>query len=454
MNSLFSEDVTWLAQRHGQDWRDERTLAAIDWLTSLVPRAEWERRATATNERFQAAKSEWAVGKRVPLFDPEDAIAWYLHQARCYADPKYRPDFFEPEGYRLAPVFRRLGQLLSDIETIGGAEERGARLMTDGKAQPDDGIFEFLIAGTYRRRGWERVRFVPERPGIEQRPDLYVDRAGSHWAVECKRAGRSGYARDERIAGERMAARAHQVSRDADRPLVAMVRFNVELMSLPEDHLSEKINRFVDGATPYEWDDEASMGLVFDVIWQPLVQVLQTDDVYFGSSRMFQLLLGRYEPSVDFSLDGEWVPAEGRPFHATSVSQVSVVTWSSMSAAAARRKAQHFRGVIGRASKQLPGDRPGAIHVGYEAVGGNSVDGLRHRLNAEQMRTFDARESKLRWVYGNYFMPEHVTARNESAAVSESTAWYRVGAARAKQPLPGHLLFLDDDGKPGTHFTR
>ncbi|MCP3414227.1 hypothetical protein NLM16_08955 [Bradyrhizobium brasilense] len=454
MDTPFSQDVAWITQRHGQDWRDESTLAAIDWLTSLVPLDEWGRRVTATDARFQAAKSEWALGRRVPLFDPADAIAWYIHQARCYADPTYRPDFFEPEGYRIAPVFRRLGQLLPTLKAIDGAEDRGARLMTDGKSRPDDGIFEFLVAGAYLRRGWERVAFVPETPGIEQRPDLYVDRGKSHWAVECKRAGRSGYARDERIAGERMATRAHEISRTARRPLVVMVRFNAELTSLPEGYLAEKVSRFADNTGPYEWDDEGSTGVVFDVIWRPLLQILQTDDIYFGSSRMLQLLLGRYEPFMDFTLDGEWIPADGRPFHATSVSHVSVVTWTSMSAEAARRKAQHFRGVVGRASTQLPGDRPGAIHVGYEAVGGNSVDGLRHRLNAEQMRTFDARGSKLSWVYGNYFMPEHVTARNESAAVSESTAWYRAGASRAKQPLPGHLLFVDDDGKPGSHFTR
>ncbi|UQE03557.1 hypothetical protein [Bradyrhizobium japonicum] len=454
MSVPLSEDVAWIAQRHGQDWRDESMLAAIDWLTSLVTREEWGRRAAATDARFQAAKSEWALGRRVPLFDPEDAIAWYIHQARCYAHPANRPDFFEPEGYRIAPVFRRLGQLLPDLKTIDGAEERAARLMTKGKSQPDDGIFELMVAGAYRRRGWERVAFVPEVPGIEQRPDLYIDRTGSRWAVECKRAGRSGYARDQRIASERMAALAHEVSRTAGRPLVVMVRFAAEVAALPVDYLAEKVNRLPDDTRPYEWDDEGGVGVVFDVMWQPLLQILQRDDIYFGSSRMIQLLLGQYEPSVDFSVAGEWIPADGRPFHATSVSHVSVVAWTSMSSEAARRKAQHFRGVIGRASEQLPGDRPGVIHVGYEAVGGNSVDGLRHRLNAEQMRTFDARESKLRWVYGNYFMPEHVTARNESAAVSESTAWYRVGTSRTKQPLPGHMLFIDEEGQPGSHLTR
>lgn len=453
MSTFASDDLMWTAQRHGQDWRDESVLAAVGWFASLMPREDWDRRVSAADARFQAAKAEWAQGRRVPLFDPTDAIAWYMHQARRYADPDYRPDFFEPEGYRIAPLFRRLGQLLPQLRMVDGVDERAARLMTNGRGQPDDGIYELLVAGTYKNRGWGTVEFVAEMPGIEKRPDLYVGRGRSHWAVECKRAGRSGYARDERAAGERMAALAHEVSKAATRPAVVMVRFTAELAKLPEDYLAAKIAGFVESSEPFEWDDEGGSGGVADVLWAPLLSVLRTDDIFFGSSRMIQLLLGRYEPSVDFSIAGEWTPADGRPLHATWVDHVSVVAWTTTSMQAARKKAQHFRGVVGKASDQLPGDRPGVIHIGYEAVGGNSVDGLRHQLNAEQMRSFDARQSRLRWVYGNYFMPEHVTARNESAAVTESTAWYAAGKAGTTQPLPGHMLFMDEDGRPGAHFT-
>jgi hypothetical protein len=64
-----------------------------------VPSAERQARATAVEARFEAAKAEWAEGRRVPLFDPDDTVAWYLHQARRYADPELRPEYFLPEGY-------------------------------------------------------------------------------------------------------------------------------------------------------------------------------------------------------------------------------------------------------------------------------------------------------------------------------------------------------------------
>lgn len=452
MAGRFGDDVMWTAQRHGQDWRDEDILSAVDWLVSLVPQADWEIRAAAVEARFQQAKLEWAEGRRVPLFDPRDAVAWYVHQTARYADPVLRPDFFLPEGYRIAPLFRRIGQLRGALAGVEGGEARAARLMTENTAQPDDGIYELLVAGAYARRGWDTVRFVPEAPGVGKRSDLVVERRRSSWAVECKRAGRSGYARDERVAGERMSDRAHALSRAAGRPLVIMVRFLDELHLLGDDYLAGKVDRFLGSTEPYEWRDDGGEGVVLDVMWGPLHGVMQHDDIYFGSSRMVELVLGRYDPSMDFSMAGDWTPAEGRPLHATWVDHLSLVVWRSASEEAARRKAIHFRGLVARASEQLPGDRPGVIHVGYEALGGNGEDGRRHRLNGREMRSFEPGATGLRMVYGNYFMPELVTSRNESAAVTETLAWYPVGPQRPLQPLPGHMLFMDEDGFPGSHI--
>ncbi|OWJ63608.1 hypothetical protein [Inquilinus limosus] len=452
MTDSRDNGLLWIAQRYGQEWCDEDVQAAVGWLVSLVPGSEWRPRAAAVEARFQAAKANWADGRRVPLFEPADAVAWYVHQASRYADPLLRPDFFLPEGFRIAPLFRRIGQLLPTLRTIEGAEARAARLMTENTSQPDDGIYELLVAGAYARRGWSTVRFVPEAPGIEKRPDLLVDRRRSSWAVECKRAGRSGYARDERLAGERMAEGAHALSRSVNRPLVILVRFTEELHLLEKKYLAGKVERFLDTKVPYEWKDEGGQGVVMDVIWSALHSVMVHDDIYFGSSRMAELLLGRYDQMMDFSMAGDWTPAQGRPLHATWVDHVSLVAWRSTSDEAARRKAMHFRGLVARASAQLPGDRPGAIHVGYEAVGGNSEDGRRHQLNRREMRTFDPAITGLRMVYGNYFMNELVTSRNESAAVTETLAWYPVGSARSLHPLPGHMLFMDENGKPGSHL--
>jgi hypothetical protein len=453
MPSPFGSDVMWKAQRHGQDWRDEDVLAAADWLESLVPSSDWSARVAATEATFQRAKAEWAEGRRVQLFDPADTIAWYLHQARRYADPRLRPDFFLPEGYRISPVLRRIGQLVPEFRRIDGAEARATRLMTENTSQPDDGIYELLVAGAYARRGWPSVAFVPEAPGgTGKRQDLLVKRPRSRWGVECKRAGRSEYGREERLAGRRMADRAHAMARSAGRSLIVLTRYREELHLLGDDYLVEKVERFLSGGGPIEWADAGGEGAVFDVMWGPLRGVLKHDDVYFGSTRMVELLLGIYEPAADFTMEGSWVPGEGRPLHATWVDHVSLVTWHSTSDEAARRKSMHFRGLVSRAAAQLPGDCPGAIHVGYEEVGGNTADGRRLMLNAREMSTFDPMKTGLSMVYSNYFMNELVTSRMESAAVTETLAWDAIGGYRGKGPLPAHMLFADEDGKPGSHL--
>lgn len=95
---------------------------------------------------------------------------------------------------------------------------------------------------------------------------------------------------------------------------------------------------------------------------------------------------------------------------------------------------------------------PGAVHVGYEALGGSSADALRHVLNGMEMRSFKTGGSRLRYVYANYLRPEHSNARMESWAVSETTAPYRVGKHRTPEPLPHHALLEDGNGVPGNHW--
>ena len=324
-------DVMWSAQRHGQDWKDEAVLSGADWLESLVPSKEWTSRVAATEATFKAAKAKWAEGRRVQLFNPDDRVAWYLHQARRYADPVLRPDYFLPEGYRIAPLLRRIGQLLPDFRRIEGAEDRVARLMTENLSQPDDGIYELLVAGAYSRRGWDSVAFVPEAPGIGKRHDLLVSRPGSRWAVECKRAGQSRYSSRERLAGERIAERVHAILRDVGRSLIVCVNYRDELHLLGDDYLVDKVMLFLEGYERYEWADAGGEGVIMDAMLQPLQSVMLDDDIYFGSSRMLELLLGKYDPTLDFTMAGDWEPAEGRPLHARWVDRVSLVTWRSTS---------------------------------------------------------------------------------------------------------------------------
>lgn len=446
----MTDSPLWIAPRHGQDWRDEDVLAAIRWMTEPLDSSAWTARLERVRSIFESAKLSWAAGDRVPLFDPEDTAAWYVFQANAYAAD--RGDWVEPEAFRIAPVFMRLGQLLTEFGDIAGAQERAARILTDGRRQPDDGLYELLVAGAYKRRGWRHVAFVPEEPGGRRRHDLAVAGDRRRWAVECKRVGRSGYAAEEHAAGTRLAANVHQLCRQRRRSVVIEVAFNAELSAAGDDYLAERAQAYFDNPAHNRWDDEIAEGQLREVAWPLLNAVMSRDDVYFGSSRMIQLAAGDYFSVADHSMDGDWTPGRGRPFHAYDVRQLSLVSWLSRSREAMRRKATHFRRMVAGALGQLPGDRPGVVHVGYELVGGNGADGRRDLLNRLEMLDFDVGVSRLRWVYGNYMVPEHTTARMESAALTETTATYPVGRPTTRDPLPEHVLFSDGIGIPGAYW--
>ena len=67
--------------------------------------------------------------------------------------------------------------------------------------------------------------------------------------------------------------------------------------------------------------------------------------------------------------------------------------------------------------------------------------GLRScRSNPSGESGLEPSTSRLRWVYASYFVPEITTAPNESWAITETTAPYKVGSHNTKWPLPDHLL--------------
>lgn len=441
----------WTAPRDNQDWQDPDTLRFLDWLEGHVDRASWAKRQARVRATFHAARDRWNAGERVCVFDPADLVAFYAFQARAYATD--RIDWFEPEGFRIVTTFRRLGQILPQLRAVQGIDDRVARLLTSGRRQPDDGLYELLVAGAYAVRGWS-VAFVPEQPGIASTPDLHVSRGGSRWAAECKRVSRGDYAAGEAEEGRRIAAPVHAMTTERNRSVQVFVDYRVELAQVPSDYLARHLERLAWRGDPIAWADDLATGKASNVRWGPLTTVLREDDIQFGSSRMIELVTGKYLPYADHDMQGNWTANPRHPFHAADVHQLSLVSWLSSSREAARRKARHFRSMVARANRQLPLDRPGVVHVGYETGGASPADTLRHMLNLLEIARFNAEGSRLRWVYANFMSPEHVTAQDESAALTESTAKYKVGRHRTAGPLPNHMLFGDGLGVPGWHLPR
>lgn len=448
---MHPNDPDWIAPRSGQDWRDDDVQRAVDWLKRFVPSADMDARLDTACATLLAAQLRWRDGEVADPFDPNDIAAWFILQGETFATD--RRLWVPGEAARIIPFLTRLGKELDTLKTVPGVEARAARMMTTERRQPEGAIFELLVALAYKRRGWTTVEFVPEEPGGRRTPDIHVAQTRRRWAVECKRMMPSQYARRERELGRALANPVHALSLELGRSLVVEVVYKQELSAVPPSYLSDVVRDAANGRAVGTWDDSISAGQVRDVEWALARRILSHDDVYFGSSRMIEIIVGRYRHDADHSFAAKWRPAAKRPFYAEAVYQASAVSWWSISQASHRQKARHFRSVLANAEGQLPADRPGVIHVGVESQGDDHVDALRHIRNFVQAHTFSPTNSRLRWVYGNYFVPEVTTRKDECWAITETMAPYRIGNHRTRWPLPGHMLISpEDEGREGMHW--
>lgn len=446
-------DPDWTAPLEGHDWRDDVLMLAVAWFKSFVPSSQMEKRLDAAKSFLVSARDRMREGLPTPLFDPADTAAWYILQAETYpVDRK----FWTPEGVmRAVPFLTRIGKELPLLLKVRDVEERAGRIMLSERRQPDGGIYELLVALAYKRNGWDRVEFVPETPGRGRTPDLHVFRKGSRWAVECKRLTPSSYAAREKARGMELAKPIHALCLDMSESVVVEVKYKVELDNVPDDYLVAPVRLAIQRRSLNPWEDEIAWGSVRPVNWPLIRKVLVKDHVYFGGSRMIELLAGHYTHEADHSIAAKWRPWSQMPAYADAVYQASVVSWLSHSKKAIARKARHFRKVLADAEGLLPSDRPGVIHIGIESYAGSYVDFTRHISNSFQARFFEPRSSRLRWVYGNIFVPEATTRKNESWAITETMVPYKVGSHSTRWPLPGHSLVVpEDSGRPGVHWDQ
>jgi hypothetical protein len=436
----------------GHDWRDPDVQRAVDWLSSLTPRRQLEARLDAARTRVEGAWAAWARGERGALYDERDAAAWYLLQGISFATDRR---WTSPEAVvRVVPTLTRLGQELQLLETIPGAGVRAERLMTSESAQPDAGLYELLVALAYRRHGWT-VGFVPEVRGGGRTADLEVARPRSRWAIECKRMARSGYAAAERTVGEKLAEPVHAWCRAQGLSLVVDAFYRIELAQIPQDYLLNVVREIAARGQVGRYHDKTALVRVREVDWALARRVLAADDVFYGSSRMIELVKGQYDHGADHSMAADWIPASGRPAYATEVRQASVVSWRSVSNEAAERKATHFLRHLVKAEGQLPHDRPGCVHVGIESAHDGALEGRRHLHNWLHARDFRPLHSRLRWVYANVFVPEVTTREKETWALTETMIPYRIGRHRTAWPLPGHTVIVpEDEVAAGVHWER
>jgi hypothetical protein len=231
----------------------------------------------------------------------------------------------------------------------------------------------------------------------------------------------------------------------------ADIHFNVPIDEVPNDYLRDKALRFKNGGErAIRWRDRISTGILRPLDLSPLRAVLADNIVLAGSPRIVQLLTGDYVRNAAYnSILG--MKYAGNPRYVEDCNLAVLLRWEALAPASIDAKARDIFRKLAEATDQLPADRPGIVHIGFEAVEGDRVEMARYHKILEAVRRFDPRGKPLEYVYCHYLVPE--APPDQAWAYDETTQWIPVAATRPK-PIEKMFLALDPAGQDrrGAHW--
>lgn len=392
-------------EERGLDWPDEPDVRqAVSYFRDFIGQHEWKkRRDAAANRLYAASLGRVDQTDRGRFFEESDVFGWYLFLAEAFIDHVWN---FEPTfGSRVVPVFKAIGRNLNLLLSVDGIEERARRLVTSERRQPNGGLFELLVATAYRSSG-ARVNFVPEQRGLSRTYDMDVDIGSRSFAVECKRLETSQYGERERATMRQLWRPSAMGFSQNEQSAFCDVHFRVPIDRVPPDYLTEKSLEWLRSDLPsLLWSDDVSYGAMGELDLDPLREVLADHHVLASSSRMLELLSGRYVRHANFVQVGRLKLADN-PRYVRECDLAVLLRWESASPEAIDSKARDITTKLSEANDQLPADRPGVVHIGFEAVEGDDVERARHRKIIERAQAFDPRGKPLEYVYCHISCPK------------------------------------------------
>jgi hypothetical protein len=275
---------------------------------------------------------------------------------------------------------------------------------------------------------------------------------GREWAIECKRMEIGEYTEKERTrAREVWLPTAHELRRRGLNVLAA-VHFTSELEAVSPEYLARHAVQWMSGGLlqPHQWSDRHGSGTIGLLNMTPLKTLLKTDDVALHSSRMMELLTGKYKRNAKV-IQVLHAKMADNPLYIDECDQAIVLDWESHSPDAINGKARDVLKRLADGTRQLPDDRPGVVHIGLEAVDGDEVERLRYQKVISTIANFNAHGKPLEYVYVSWFAPE--SPPNSGEAFDETCHWAgrRPGQLR---PLRDDLLVLAPSAatRPGVHW--
>lgn len=422
-----------------EEWPDNPDVRrAVEWMCSHIGEDEWRRRRLAAARRvYDLIVNGAEPGTAGRFFDERDSFAYQLYLAEAYIDHiwNYDPVF----GSRVVPVFAAIGRNLDLLLTVNGIEDRVMRMIGAEKAQPNGPLFELLVAAAYLRAGG-KVSFVPEQRGGPRTHDMDVDLKGRVYAVECKRMEVSDFGEAERTRARALWGPSSAYLASIMRSTFAEVEFLVPLADVPDDYLTRKTLAWQhDSSHAFEWDDEQGRGRIGPLDLRPLQKELASDFILNGSARLSELLTGRYKRHQSM-ISSLRIKFGDNPRYIDECDYATVLEWTPLAPASISGRARDVLRKVADGLGQLPLDRPGIIHVGFESVEGDKTEVLRHERIIASMGDFNPGDTPLEYVYTHFLAPE--SPPDQSWAFDETTDFRSIRTGHMP-PLSEPFLVLE-----------
>lgn len=432
------------------NWPDDPDLRkGVEWLLSFVAPDDWKKRRFAVLQRFVDSIAGGGSSGKGRFFDERDQIAWYLFLGQAFLEHPTIYDFIY--GSRVIPVITSIGRNLELLQGVGGVDARVRRMVGPDKGQPNACLFELLVAAAYCRSG-AKVSFREERPGVAKTYDLDVSLGDTTWVVECKRLEGGEYTETERTRARELWLPIAHAFHTRGLNVICTIDFLIELDAAPDEYLARKAREWLDagGLLPLTWSDEVSVGRLELLNLGPLQALLATDDVAMNSSRMHELLTGRYKQNA-YIISSLLVKAADNPLYVNSCDAGCVFDWDSKSEAAIDKKARDILKRLADGCAQLPHGLPGIVHIGFEAVDGFDVEAVRHEKVMQSVSQFDPGDKALEYVYVHWFAPE--SPPDTAMAFDETCHWQAVRPTRPRPLASGFLVLPGDaESRNGMHW--
>jgi len=424
---------------------------AVQWFISLMAKGEWKtRRQAAARRLYQSLSLKLEdPSDKGRFFDERDLFGWYLFLGEAFTDHPWNYELLF--GCHVVPVLAAIGRNLDLLLSIKGFERRARRIIASDRSQPNGALFEMLVAAAYARDGWN-VTFRAEQPGIAKSYDLDVEKCNARYAVECKRMEDGAYVEMERMRMRELFKSSCNFLVKQERSAIFDLRFKVELPDVPDNYLFKKTQDYIfNREQELTWNDEISNGMLKRLDLAPIQNILSTDFIVHPSPRFTELLTGSYR-RYDSSIHVARLKFGPTVRLVDDVDLAVVARYESLSEAAIDKKARDIITNLAAANDQLPIDKPGIVHIGFECLSGDDVEQRRYEKIINRVKNFDRKNSGLEFVYCHYLAPE--ASPTETWAFDETVAWHSIRPTA--KPLSDHISLIAPENtgnlRSGVHW--